>query len=194
MQYLFNFTAIIYLLLQTNSFQGVVVTDGQQTFVVFTYNRNMLEWSSTSSSGAHAVIGVNVGNGIQGNFPPFQNHPLSGFPDVPMVASLNLDHGIEWTDIIYKIGDVSQNELDRNRAACVAVYAQDIQQFGRTLLTEPQPCPCSWFQVIRDGRFTFNFSPDRIHTFFNNESACYFQFFGFGRVQECCYSISFDSS
>lgn len=185
-----------YTSLQTNSFQGVVVTDGQQTFVVFTYNRNMLEWSGRPF--AHAVIGVNVGTGIQSNFPPFQNHPLSGSPEVPMVANLNLDRGVEWADIIYKIGDVSQNELDRSRSACVAMYAQDIRQFGpSTVLPAPQPCPCSWFQVIRDQRFIPNFSPNRFRTFsFNLQrpSICYFQLFGFGSIQECCYSFSFDSS
>ena len=155
----------------------------------------MLEWSGRS--GAHAVIGVNVGTGIQGNFPSFQNHPLSNLSDIPMVASLNLDRGIEWTDIIYKIGDVSQNELDRNRAACLAMYNQDIEQFRQVVLPAPQPCPCSWFQVIFDRRFSPNFSPNRFRTFsfdIPRPSICYFQFFGSERIQECCYSFSFDSS
>ena len=155
----------------------------------------MLEWSGRP--GAHAVIGVNVGTGIQGNFPPFQNHLLSGFLGVPMVASLNLDRGIEWTDIIYKIGDVSQNELDRNRAACLAMYNQDIAQFGQVVLPASQPCPCSLFQVIFDLRFSPNFSPNRFRTVsFDNPrpSICFFQLFGLERIQECCYSFSFDSS
>ena len=179
---------IISWLLQTNSFQCVVVTDGQQTFVVFTYNSNMLEWSGPFN---HAVIGVNVGTGIQGNFPPFQNHPLSGFPDVPMIASLNLGRGIEWTDIIYKIGDVSQNELDINRAACLAMYNQDIAQFGREVFPAFQPCPCSYSQVIFDRRFSVN--QNRLS--FAVPTMCYSELFGSGSfsVQECCYSLSFDS-
>jgi hypothetical protein len=165
-----------------------VVTDGQQTFVVFTYNSNMLEWSGPVD---HAVIGVNVGTGIQGNFPPFQNHPLSGFPDVPMIASLSLGIGIEWMDIIYKIGDVSQNELDRNRAACLAIYNKDVAQFGHdivvlsTFLAFVAPCPCSLFQAFIDGRFSLNR--------FNSIGICFFETFGFTGVQECCYSLSFDS-
>ena len=176
-----------------------MVTDDQQTFAVFTYNSNMLEWSGRS--GAHAVIGVNVGAGIQGNFPPFQNHPLSGSPQVSMVASLNLGHGIEWTDIIYKIGDVSQNELDRNRSACLAMYNEDITQFGLVVPVLPafllQPCPCSVFQAIFDRRFFFNFLPNRFRTFaFDNPrpSLCFVQRFGSERIQECCYSFSFDAS
>ena len=179
--------------LQTNSFQGVVVTDGQQTFVVFTYNCNMLQWSGRPS--AEAVIGVNVGVGIEGNFPPFQNQPLSGRSEVPTVACLNIDRGIVWTDVVFKIGDVSQNELDRNRAECVAIYVQDIQQFGLEVSPAPQPCPCTIFQAVRDRRFTVNFSPDRFRSFFSDRpSVCFFQLFGLREVQECCYSITFDSS
>ena len=161
-----------------------MVTDGQQTFVVFTYNSNMLEWSGTLN---HAVIGVNVGSGIQGNFPAFQNHPLSGLSDVPMIANLSLGRGIEWTDIIYKIGDVSQIELDRNRSACLAMYNEDISQFGRVVSPAFPPCPCSIFQAFFDRRFSFNrFS-------FEVPTICFFERFGRFRVQECCYSISFDS-
>jgi hypothetical protein len=166
--------------LQTNSFQCVVVTDGQQTFVVFTYNSNMLEWSGPVD---HAVIGVNVGTGIQGNFPPFQNHPLSGLTAVPMIANLNLGRGIEWTDIIYKIGDVSQNELDRNRAECLAIYNQDIERFGRDVLQAQQPCPCSVSQAFRDQRFVI--SPNQLRPL----TVCYIERFRSFEVQECCYSL-----
>ena len=168
-------------LLQTNSFQVVVVTDGQQTFVVFTFNLNMLGWSGRP--GAHAVIGVNVGVGVPSNFPPFQNHPLSGRPEVPMVANFNLDRGIEWTDIIYKIGDISQNVLDGNRAACVELYNQDIEQFGREVLQAQQPCPCSAFQASLDRRFII--SPNQ----FRPLSVCFVERFRTFEVQECCYSL-----
>ena len=159
-----------------------MVTDGQQTFVVFTFNLNMLEWSGRS--GEHAVIGVNVGVGVPSNFPPFQNHPLSGRPEVPMVANLNLNHGIEWTDIIYKIGDVSQNVLDGNRAACVELYNQDIEQFEREVLPAQQPCPCSASQASLDQRFTV--SPNQSRPL----SVCYVERLRVLEVQECCYSLS----
>jgi hypothetical protein len=161
-----------------------VVTDGQQTFVVFTYNSNMLEWSGPVD---HAVIGVNVGTGIQGNFPPFQNHPLSGLTAVPMIANLNLGRGIEWTDIIYKIGDVSQNELDRNRSACLEIYNEDVARFGQlaSIAAFVAPCPCSLFQLFFDRRFSLNR--------FTSIGVCIVETFGFINVQECCYSLSFDS-
>ena len=167
-----------------------MVTDGQQTFVVFTYNCNMLQWSGRPS--ANAVIGVNVRVGVEGNFPPFQNHPLSGRSQVPMVACLNIDRGIEWSDIIYKIGDVSQNELDRNRSECIAMYNRDIQLFGSELVSPSfRSCPCTIFQAFFDRRFRINFNFGRFIS--GTPSFCYFQLFAFGRIQECCYSTSFES-
>ena len=167
-----------------------MVTDGLQTFAVFTYNSNMLEWSGRSS-GPQAAIGFNVGTGIQGNFPSFQNHPLSTLPGVSMIASLNLGRGIEWTDIVYKIGDVSQNELDRNRSICVANYNQDIQEFE--LPATIRPCPCSLFQALRDRRFVLNFFPNRFDAFFSDRpSVCFYEFLRFP-TQECCYSRTSDS-
>ena len=159
-----------------------MVTDGLQTFVVFTYNSNMLEWSGPSS-GPHAVIGVNVGVGVPRNFPPFQNHPLSGRPAVPRVADLNLNSsGIEWTDIIYKIGDVSQSVLNVNRATCMAMYNQDIEEFGREVLQAQQPCPCTVSQARLDSRFII--SPNQSRPL----SMCYIERFGEFMIQECCYS------
>ena len=143
----------------------------------------MLEWSGRL--GAHAVIGVNVGVGVPNNFPPFQNHPLSGFPNVSMIASLNLGPGIEWTDIIYKIGDVSQIELDRTRAACLAMHNQDIEKFGREVLQAQQPCPCSLSQAFRDRRFIV--ASNRLRPL-STTSDCYIERFGNFEVQECCYS------
>ena len=166
------------------------MTDGEQSFAIFTYNCNQLQWSGLFER--HAVIGVNIGLGIEGDFPPFQNHPLSGIPEVTMVACANQDNGIEWSDLIYKIGDVGGDELQRNRSACMSMYLQDIQQFGEVFsFPSVRACPCSVFQAFRDRRFFFNRmnSPGR-------SSLCLFQTFPFdfpGPVQECCYSLQPDS-
>ena len=155
------------------------MTDGEQSFAVFTYNCNMLQWSGLFE---HAVIGTNTGSGIEGNFPSFQNHPLSSLPQATMVACANMDRGIQWTDVIYKIGDVSGDVLERNRAECVAMYLQDIQRFQERLQFG-QPCPCSFFQAFRDTRF-------RLNRFSDESYLCYVQRFptSFGQAQECCYS------
>lgn len=162
-----------------------MVTDGEQSFSVFTYNCNMLQWSGLFE---HAVIGANVGSGIEDNFPAFQNHRLSSLPQVTMVACANQDRGIQWADLIYKIGDVSDDEAQRNRSECMAIYRRDIELFGNRF-PPVQPCPCSISQAQRDRRFFFNrISIDSAQCF-----AQRFPLFRTGAAQECCYSAQFDS-
>lgn len=167
---------------QRNSFQGIVVTDGEQSFAVFTYNCNMLQWSGLYE---HAVIGTNTGSGVE--FPAFQNHQLSSLPQVTMVACANLNRGIQWSDVIYKIGDVSGDALQRSRAECVAIYLQDIEHFKEELPTG-LPCPCSVFQANIERNFRRH-DTDPSYT-------CFVQRFPSttGSAQECCYSAESDSS
>ena len=175
---------VIFFLFQRNSYQAVVITDGVQSYTVFTYNCNMLEWSGLADQ---AVIGVNVGFGIEGDFPPFQNHPLSGLEQVTMVACTNQDRGIDWVDVIYKIGNVSANELQRNRSLCMAAYLQDIEIFG-VEFPELSPCPCSESQAKLDPTYTLN-------TMSSRSAVCYFTasiFIKDTEAQECCYSTQGD--
>ena len=55
-----------YHYLQTNTFQGVVITDGSTSFAVFIYRCGSIGWSGD------AVIGFKAIGGF------FKNHPLSG--------------------------------------------------------------------------------------------------------------------
>ena len=161
-----------------------MVTDGEQSFAVFTYNCNMLQWSGLPE---HAVIGTNTGSGVEGNFPAFQNHPLSSLPEATMVACTNLNRGIQWSDVIYKIGDVSADVLQRNRAECVAMYLQDIERF-KEKFPIGLPCPCSSRQAFFDRRFRF--------LYIDLSSICYVQRFpNFmdTAAQKCCYSLELNS-
>ena len=168
---------------QRNSFQGIVVTDGEQSFAVFTYNCNMLQWSGQSE---HAVIGTNTGSGVEGNFPAFQNHQLSGLPQATMVACANMNRGIQWSDVIYKIGDVSDNVLQSNRAECVAMYLQDIERFKEEFPIG-LPCPCYMSQADVDQNFRSYYS--------DVSYSCYIQRFPnmSGAAQQCCYTKELDS-
>lgn len=144
----------------------------------------MLEWSGLFE---HAVIGVNVGLGIEGDFAPFQNHPLSGFREVTMVACTNQDRGVNWVDLIFKIGDVTGDELQRNRSRCMAAYLQDIERFGNEFLQQ-NPCPCTESQASLDPGYTLNKMSSR-------SSVCYFtsSILVKDGAQECCYSTQSDS-
>lgn len=175
------------------------MTDGVRSFAVFTYNCNRLQWSGLF--GQEAVIGVNVGVGIDGDFRPFENHPLSGLPQSTMVACTNVENGIEWSDVIYKIGDVTSDQQQQNRAECMSMYRQDIERFGpvsefpNSKLSNQLSCPCSLFQAAVDFRFRFNFL---LPSGRSSETFCYFNRFiqlvsQRFVVQECCYSTQINS-
>ena len=79
------------LLLQSNTFQAIAITDGSQSYAVYTYRCGGLEWSGG------ATIGYNGGS--VGDF--YANHPLSG-GSASSVACLN--SGVtEWSNVVYNI-------------------------------------------------------------------------------------------
>lgn len=150
----------------------------------------MLEWTGLFE---HAVIGYNVGDGVDGDFPPFDNYGLSGQPNVNLAACLNRERGVVWSNLLYKIGDISGDVFEESRAKCFAKYQEDIENFGSDLFSladSARSCPCSIFQAVRDRRFVFNFvsQPPSLTTY------CFVQRFpSRGARHECCYSILQDS-
>ena len=177
--------------MQRNSYQAIIISDREQTFAIFTYQCGMLEWTGLFE---HAVIGYNVGEGVDDDFPQFDNYGLSGQPNINILACLNEERGVEWSNLVYKIGDISGDNLQQNRAKCFATYQKDVDRFGMSpfsLASAVLPCPCSIFQAIRDRRFIFNF----INQPLSSTAICFFQRFPTlsGSVQECCYSTLSDS-
>ena len=75
---------------QTNSFQVVAVTDGRDSYAVFTYQCGHMDWSSSAS------IGFSTGDGSY----YFREHQLSGDTNANAVACLD---GNGFTTIIYKL-------------------------------------------------------------------------------------------
>ena len=176
---------------QRNTFQAIIISDGERTFAVFTYNCDMLEWTGQYE---HAVVGYSVGEGVDDNFPRFDNYGLSGQSNVNLVACSNEHVGVQWSNLVYKIGDISGDVAQENRAKCLAKYQDDVENFGEqpiSLASFVLPCPCSIFQAIRDRRFVYNFIAQPP----SSNSYCFFQRFSSlgGAVQECCYSVQRDS-
>lgn len=173
---------------QRNSFQAIIISNDEQSFAVFTYNCNMLGWTGLFNN---AVIGYNVGEGVDGSFPRFDNYGLSGQPNVNLVACLNEEFGVEWSSLVYKVGDISGDTVQENRAKCLAKYQKDIERFGMqpfslAMSRSVQSCPCSVFQALLDRRFVYNFIAQPP----SSKAFCFFQRFPSqsGAVQECCYS------
>ena len=76
---------------QNNTVQGLLITDGEKTYAVFTYKCGTLNWAG------NAVIGFNAG----GDY--FTNHPLSGLTTSNLVACIHQFEGSEWNNIIYNL-------------------------------------------------------------------------------------------
>ena len=77
--------------MQFNTYQAIAITDGSQSYAVYTYRCGDLQWSGG------ATIGYN--GGPVGGF--YANHPLSG-GSANTIACLN--SGVtEWSNVVYNI-------------------------------------------------------------------------------------------
>ena len=77
--------------MQTNTFQGILVTDGLQSYAIFTYQCGSMQWS-----GDPATIGFIADGGF------FQNHPLSGTLNSRDIACQNFP-GTVWNNVVYRL-------------------------------------------------------------------------------------------
>ena len=76
-QILYEFA--LYVVIQTNTFQGVIVTDYVYSYYAFSYTCGDIEWSGQGFDIA------SVGYNSHGDY--FSNHPSNGFPDIGRIVS-----------------------------------------------------------------------------------------------------------
>ena len=79
---------------QTNTFQGIVITDGTTSFAVFTYKCGDLNWGSGASIGFSAADDL------------FANHEFAGRPDAHEVDCLNQPIS-DYVNVIYAISSIA---------------------------------------------------------------------------------------
>ena len=79
--------------LQTNTFQGVLITDGRVSYTVFIYDCGRMEWSG----------GATIGFNTDGTF--FVNHPLSQMDNTSEIACLNAPETV-WSNVVYNLGTI----------------------------------------------------------------------------------------
>ncbi len=72
-----------FLFIQTNTFQGVIITDTVRTYYAFTYVCGAMEWSGQATE--TATVGFNS----NGNY--FYNHPANGLADVNEIIACSID-------------------------------------------------------------------------------------------------------
>ena len=171
--YLFSFH------LQTNTFQAIVITDGMQSYSLFTYTSNCdstygINWAGY---GVNAGVGYNLG----GDY--YMNHPLSGSESVADIDEGGNCTGTGWNNVWYQL-TYSLDEIQEMKAACFNMYFSDLNNVGDIStyrsVGDLQPCPCTLWQAIFDGRF-------ELDDLYPN---CFYQLFpaSSGAAQYCCYS------
>ena len=74
---------------QTNTFQGIVITNGYQSYTVFTYRCGSMQWSG------NAVIGFKASSTLS------EVHQLSG-SSANSIACQNSPRNI-WNNVIYQL-------------------------------------------------------------------------------------------
>ena len=129
-------------ILQENTFQAVVVTDGMVSYALFNYLCGSLQWGSGLDQPS-AVSGYNFGG-------RFERDRLSGFAQITSIACRNSPCSDYYT-VLYNIGEVS-TETQAALADCLRVAAEDQQEFvppvNLTIV-----CPCTMTQASIDSQY-----------------------------------------
>ena len=183
---------------QVNNYQAVVVTDVLQTYVVFSYMCDDIQWSAVGQNKA-AVVGFNA-NGLF-----FQNHPLSGFPGVGRGVSCTRQLGrkrkrqADPTNINMELPvDKVLNDsvytclkaVDRDDLTTIAVHLMGGFERLSSMLKESYTCPCSLSQVLGDsGRFQRQ--KNLTHCFVSTVPIEVFIFIDtLSLTQQCCFDLN----
>lgn len=166
----------------------MVITDGTQSFAMFTYQCDLMGWSG-EDDGSYATVGYNL-NGA------FENHPLSGSPEVGGIGCLSSGsnsniarrQSSKWHNQLYTLPTVV-DPIQQLRAECLTIQNTDIETVGdiQSLSRSLGACPPSASQAFLDFRFMYH-SDSSTFT-----SRCYVYVFSAG-VESlssliCCYAV-----
>ena len=179
---------IFWVLLQSNTFQAVIITDGVRSFAIFLYDCSLMEWSGrelTLTNNLFATIGFNAFG------QDFLNLPFTGTPLANQIACTNQACGQNLATYVIPLAQ-NQNALQLQRRECFDYYKTDVLSFPPispflSIFSGIQ-CPCNVFQAIFDRRFAGFFFEGRA-CFVNIFPARNFRFFR-GSDAFCCYSLS----
>ena len=120
---------IFLLYFQTNSYQGIVVTNGTESYAVFIYQCGAVSWHG------NATVGFNAG----GTW--FENHPLSGTRRVASIACLNSTTSV-WTNLVYRLTPSGKSKIKWMCFALWIVEGPTVEKswwnFVKSMLCEKQ--------------------------------------------------------
>ena len=164
-----------FLHFQENTYQALVITDGKDSYAIFTYMCDMIQWSGLWR---YPTIGYNAGGVL------FANHPLTARKEADQI-DCTVNNG-QYVNIMYKISP-DPDTVKQLQAQCVSWYFSDINSYGSSasisLFSNNQiACPCTARQAWRDRRFWYFTSKE--------DSYCFIERIrnSRGGAQECCYS------
>ena len=91
----FHVHICFYLTVQTNTFQGILITNGTGSYTVFTYECGAIGW------GGGATIGYKAAESF------YQNHALSG-SSAASIGCVN-SPASQWNNVVYQLNDGQGN-------------------------------------------------------------------------------------
>ena len=86
-------TFVMIILLQANTFQVVIASQGSTSYAIFTYKCDLLQWTRNN-----AAIGYSAGDDN------FGNHPLSKTIKVTDIDCLNYPSSV-WSNVVYNLNE-----------------------------------------------------------------------------------------
>ena len=154
-----------------------MITDGKDSYTVFTYMCDLMQWSGLWR---YPTIGYNAGGAL------FANHPLTAREEADQIDCIN--NSSQYINVVYKIS-TDPDIIRQLQAQCQSWYFSDIELHGSSenisAFSESQvACPCTSLQAWWDRRFRYFTRKD--------DSFCFIERFAntLGGAQECCYSRS----
>ena len=91
----FHVHICFYFTVQTNTFQGILITNGTGSYTVFTYECGAIGWGG----------GATIGYKAAGSF--YQNHALSG-SSAASIGCVN-SPASQWNNVVYQLNDGQGN-------------------------------------------------------------------------------------
>ena len=162
---------------QENTYQALVITDGSESYTIFTYKCDLTQWSGLWN---YPTIGYNAAGTL------FENHPLAGREEANQIDCDS--NGSQYSNVVYKIS-ADPDIIQQLQALCLSWYYSDIESYGSSedisdFSKSQIACPCTSFQAWWDRRFWYFTRKD--------DSFCFIERFPNVRdgAQECCYSTS----
>ena len=159
--------------LQENTYQAIAITDGADSYAIFTYYCSMLQWTGLWRQ---PVIGFNAAGYM------YSNHPYSFSSNSNDIACLSPDQS-NYTHIIFKISS-EPSPYQMEQQSCWNWYFNDIGFYGsvKYYFRFSPPCPCTLFQPRYDLRW-------ELYHVSHSDAICYLHRFPalLDVGQLCCY-------